>query len=580
MKNLIFARTALKVIAISAILFAAPLLWLDLVQDTLHPMGSLPPHYILNEYFLAYALTIASIAIVPFLRTTSIRIALTFLILAAVAFDQAVLFLSGSHVNQELVNLLWQVRDNTSDGLSFLPTVFWHILWLLPVGFIFCLRPGRWSLPLSFALVPAGAFVVTFHNVQIGDYQKVIQPPVFAIEGQIVKAMRMADPKTRPPNAVGYVGPIAPRIKKILYIVDESVGGTFMSLNNPQFDNTPFLTSLVGKDFFFNFGAASSIANCSTATRLMLRVGLREAMLPDKRKASLKSPNFWLYARRAGYRTYYFDAFRTAFTFHSYMGRAEAAQIDERIPLAKVGDDQFRDHDIAHRLLKLLDKSESQFIFVEKEGAHYPHTGWVLPQGFSYNPVGVDAYSDPLGLNSAQKAQVSNYLKEINWQVDDFFKVLRPALDRPDTVVIYTSDHGQNMFAVPSRYFHCNPKNPAITEGEVPLFVSTGDPGIKKDLKATLQEHVDHSSHFEIFPTLLDWMGYDRRFVVARYGLELYGPPPVGVRKFLGQNAFVGKWFGISANPAGRSTRDAMIAPRLANHSDKSPDDHLTKYRP
>jgi hypothetical protein len=538
------AVTALKILAGAAVLIAAPLFWHDLIGTSLRPItGAAAPIFIRAEYLFAYALTLLSVAIVPFLRTTPLRVSLTVMMLASIAFDQAILALSGAHVDQELVNLLWQLRDNTRDGLSFFPQVAWHVVWLLPIAAIFILKPRPHSLPAAFALIPIAALAVTSDNVRSDRYQRVTQPPVFAIEAQLVKAMVMADPKTDPPDHIAYAGTITPRIKNIVFIVDESVGGRFISLNNRRFDDTPFLVSLVGKANFFNFGVASSIANCSTASRLLLRVGLRQSMLPDQDRLSLKAPNFWLYARRAGYRTIYFDAFRTALTFHSFMGTKEAGQIDERVPMAKAGDIRYTDHKIAHRLLKLLDDPEPQFIFIEKRGVHYPHTGEILPPKFNYRPKGVDTYAAALNLTPNEKAQVANYLKEINWEVDDFFKIVAPALDRPDTVIVYTSDHGQNMFQSPSKLFHCNINYPAIAEGEVPLFVATGNRQIASDLAETVEQHVGHSSHFEIFPTLLDWMGYDRRFIVSRYGPELYGPAPEGPRKFLARDPFDGKWF-------------------------------------
>jgi len=564
------ARTILKILAIVAVFAAAPLMWLDLVDATLHPIGGSPPLFVKSEYLIAYALTLLSVIVVPFLQTTLLRALFTVLMLAAIAFDQAILALSGAHVNQELVNLLWQLRDNTGDGLSFLPQVIWHVIWLLPVALIFLLKPRRWSLPAAFAIIPVAALAVTYHNVQIGYYQLVTQPPVFAIEGQIAKAMQMADPKTDPPKDIAYTGTIAPRIKNIVYIVDESVSASFMSLYNSRFDNTPFLSGLVGKSNFFDFGVASSIANCSTATRLIMRTGGRRQMLPDTNHHLLQAPNFWLYAHKAGYRTVYFDSFRTSLTYHSYMGSKEAEQIDERFALAATGDDRTRDHDIAHHLIGLLDNPEPQFIFVEKQGAHYPHVGRVLPDDFSYQPKGVEAYADRPGLTADQKAQVANYLKEINWQVDDFFKVLKPALNRPDTVVIYTSDHGQNMFESPSKFFHCNTIKPALAEGMVPLFVATGNAEIGRDLVSTLDQHFGRSSHFEIFPTLLDWMGYSEEFVAYRYGLKLYGPPPVAPRKFLGRDPFRGKWFAVDGGVL--PDDDNLLGKAWYSWPDKHPD--------
>jgi len=540
--------TMLKAIAILAVMVAAPMLWLDLVEAMLHPEGGGAPLFVSAEYLVAYALTIVSLAIVPFLRSAPLRALFSLAMISAIAFDQAVQALSGAHVNQELVNLLWQERANAADGLSFLPQVAGSIAWLALIAVIYLLPPRRWSLSKRFALIPVAALAITFHNVRIGNYQKVTQPPVFAIEGQIAKAMVMSDRRTDPPAEIAYSGSVAPKIRNILFIVDESVGGKFISLNNDQFDDTPFLSGLPDKDFFFNYGEASSIANCSSASRLMLRVGLKRSRLPDRSHASLHAPNFWMYAHRAGFRSVYFDAFRSSLTYHSYMGAKEAAQIDERIALGGAGNLQTMDHDIAHRLLRVLDEPGRHFIFVEKKGTHYPHDGRVVPDDYAYEPKGVREYGDALDLNPDQRGQVRNYLKEIRWQVDEFFRILKPALDRPDTVVIYTSDHGQNMFQSRSKLFHCSDRDVSISEGSVPLVVATGNRRLAAEFAQTAGRRFNRSSHFEIFPTLLDLMGYDQQFVRSHYGPALVGALPVAPRKFLLRFPFKGHWRHFDEN--------------------------------
>ncbi|RTZ96621.1 MAG: hypothetical protein DSY90_09945 [Deltaproteobacteria bacterium] len=88
-------------------------------------------------------------------------------------------------------------------------------------------------------------------------------------------------------------------VKYIVYIVDESVRGDFLGINGHEKATTPYLKT-VGKNIF-NFGISSSIANCSEATRLALRSGLRRDQIPDFDYQALKQPTIWQYAKKGGF---------------------------------------------------------------------------------------------------------------------------------------------------------------------------------------------------------------------------------------------------------------------------------------
>ena len=545
LRNIEIIVITAKCFAIAALLVTAPMSWLPLLSSSLAPVGAPPSSAVAAEYVVAYALTILSVCIVPFLSSTALRIMLSVVMLAPVAFDQAIQRLSGAHVNQDLINLIWQVRYDAADGASYFPEVAGAIAWVALLGLIFALPPRELKARRSFAIVPVLALGVTSHNAAVADGGKITQPPVFALAGQVWVAAREADPQTKPALETGYLGDITPRIQNIVFIVDESVTGNFLSLNNEGLDNTPFLESLKDKDYFQNFGLASSISNCSVATRLALRSGARRSSLPDRAKASLTAPNFWLFAKAAGYITHYIDAFRTNLTYHSFMGPLEAEQIDQRIALGAEGAMDTKDHAIARHILGLLNSPGRHFIYVEKLGTHYPHSGRELPENYPYQPLLAGSLIKDVEPKDDRHLQVINYLKALHWQVDEFFRILEPILKRPDTLVIYTSDHGQNMFDMPSRYFHCNPRDPALNEATVPLFVATGNSGLMREFRAGAAARFNRSSHFEIFPTLIDLMGYDRTYANRHFGPALLGAAPVAPRRFLGQKLFSGRSFAF-----------------------------------
>jgi arylsulfatase A-like enzyme len=90
--------------------------------------------------------------------------------------------------------------------------------------------------------------------------------------------------------------------------------------------------------------------------------------------------------------------------------------------------------------------------------------------------------------------------------VDRFFDRLFRATSLKDTVIIYTSDHGQVLR--PGRLSHCSIEEPDPREALVPLFVATDDEGLRSRFgsAATLQR--GQASHFSIGPTALELMGY------------------------------------------------------------------------
>jgi hypothetical protein len=71
---------------------------------------------------------------------------------------------------------------------------------------------------------------------------------------------------------------------------------------------------------------------------------------------------------------------------------------------------------------------------------------------------------------------------------------------------------------------HCNSTDPHDFEALVPLLVLSGDPELQgRFLEAALVNR-DRASHFQIFPTLLELLGFDRAEVRATYGAGLLEP--------------------------------------------------------
>jgi lipid A ethanolaminephosphotransferase len=169
--------------------------------------------------------------------------------------------------------------------------------------------------------------------------------------------------------------------------------------------------------------------------------------------------------------------------------------------------------DIAREELR---KPGPVLIYANKNGAHFPYDlGYPANQDL-FRPTMTASGSD------ATRYRVNSYRNVVAWSVDRFLARLFEEIDLEDTVVIYTSDHGQNF--QPNRFAHCSVEDPDPREALVPLWVATRDAGLKARLAAAAQVTRGHASHFQIVPTVLQLLGYAPAEVERVYGASLFEP--------------------------------------------------------
>jgi glucan phosphoethanolaminetransferase (alkaline phosphatase superfamily) len=117
------------------------------------------------------------------------------------------------------------------------------------------------------------------------------------------------------------------------------------------------------------------------------------------------------------------------------------------------------------------------------------------------------------------------YRNTVLWNVGEFFRRIFQQADLNNAVLIYTSDHGQDLHerGNPGLNTHCG-GDPVAEEGLVPLVVIEGEQLRTLDWRSALAQNKDRSSHYNIFPTLLQLMGYDPAGIQAIYGKSLSQP--------------------------------------------------------
>jgi glucan phosphoethanolaminetransferase (alkaline phosphatase superfamily) len=329
-------------------------------------------------------------------------------------------------------------------------------------------------------------------------------------------------------SEVVYPGAFDPRVEKIVLIVDESIRADILGINGHKQDTTPYLSSL--DRGVVNYGLAAASSNCSDYSNLILRTGLKKEEIPDLNQVSLKKPSIWQFMRKARFYNVYLDAQSAEewANYQNFMNEHEASFVDELIRVRqKVA---YESDGVARkRLIDLLKRPGRTFIMLNKYGIHFPY--------FRSYPKIYNIFTPALEqgepMDDREKA-LNSYMNGIRWGVDDWFKdLLSESGEFKPFVIIYTSDHGQNIVDDGTLATHCRPRANRF-EGIVPMMVFSNDEVILNSYKAVEETGYNRTSHFQIFPTLLGLAGYQESWVRRHYGNSLSEPPSTSPEFFVG----------------------------------------------
>ena len=164
------------------------------------------------------------------------------------------------------------------------------------------------------------------------------------------------------------------------------------------------------------------------------------------------------------------------------------------------------------------------FIYVVKTGAHFPYEGAYDLDEAIHRPHMDSTHIVALTESTRREHKqlmINSYKNAIQLSVDRFLDRIVSDLPLDDAVVIYTSDHGQNLMDGPTTRTHCSEEGATAYEALVPLVIFTDVPEWRKLLEVGAARNFNKGSHFNIFPTILQIFGYDEAKIREKHGRTL-----------------------------------------------------------
>ncbi len=305
-----------------------------------------------------------------------------------------------------------------------------------------------------------------------------------------------AHPENRPRN-------------NIIFVIDESIRGDHLSLNNYHRATTPYLEKLAQQHWLHNWGIAAAGTTCSFASDSLLFTGINPTQLPDTGFQIRKVPNIFQYARAMGYRTHFLDAQKENF----WLGTSnDRSYVDDWQPAGSFVSSNNYDRDavLAKRINEIVENSTGQFIWVIKLGVHYPYSRAFSPTASEWAPIDSGNQIDP----TRKEEMINAYDNALKYNLESFFQNLAIEKWQSRNLLIYTSDHGQTLSEHGEQHTHCGTAaDTSPTEATVPLFMISREPvSVDTGYRA---------SHGNIFATLLDFMDFPADQRHREYALSL-----------------------------------------------------------
>jgi glucan phosphoethanolaminetransferase (alkaline phosphatase superfamily) len=309
----------------------------------------------------------------------------------------------------------------------------------------------------------------------------------------------------------------------IIYVIDESVRGSNLSLNGYPRATTPFLQYLETQGLLKNLGICVAAGSFSYISNAYLITG--HNAFPDDAFRTDRNPTIFDYAKKMGYETIYIDINQGYLSpLMKAAGNGPVRSLDrwmtdQAFKERHVDLDTTKDLGIARLLSSLLNERGGYFVVINKKGLHFHYRNRYPDDMAStiWRPV-MEA-SEPIDPSAAGREKLVNtYDNGIRFQVDEFFRVFVSETTNQNYVILYTSDHGQTLAEHGQVYTHMKPDKVIV---DVPDFLVSGERYSKKGLLAGIPPGI-RVSHLNNFATLLDLMGVPISLRVRPYDKSIF----------------------------------------------------------
>jgi glucan phosphoethanolaminetransferase (alkaline phosphatase superfamily) len=312
-------------------------------------------------------------------------------------------------------------------------------------------------------------------------------------------------------------------LDSIIYVIDESVRGSNLSLNGYPRATTPFLQALENRGLLKNPGICVAASSFSHVSNAYLITG--HNALPDDAFRTDKNPTIFDYAKKMGYETIYIDINQIyLFSLIKAAGDGPVRGLDrwmndKTFKERRIDLEATKDLGAARVLSALLNEGGGYFILVNKKGLHFNYRDRYPDNSAStiWKPVMKALQAiDPSA--AGREKLVNTYDNGIRFQVDEFFRLFVSKTINQNYVMLYTSDHGQTLSEHGQAYTHMKPDQEIV---DVPDFLVSGEGYGKKGLLDAIPPGI-RVSHLNNFATLLDLMGVPDSLRVRHYDKSIF----------------------------------------------------------
>lgn len=287
-----------------------------------------------------------------------------------------------------------------------------------------------------------------------------------------------------------------PKAKNIIIVMDESIRGDMIDLNS-HLGTTPSLLEYP-QNQLLNFGMIASFSNCSDTSNLAVRKLPRLGKEPSD--LFVDSTTIWDIAETAGFKPFIIDAQHNA-TGHNFYTDEELKNV------TNIRGSQLKnDGEVIDIIAGILQDNRNEtpvFIYAGLKGAHFPFQNTGFPTPFT------PAMKNTVLADATPEEALNSYKNLVRANTDQFFIQLRALIaDNPDTIVLYTSDHGQDLTNLRDKKTHCDAKTTSMEEGIVPMILFADESILQSDLVQQFHRNNGVTNQMIIAPMVMDFMGF------------------------------------------------------------------------